>query len=318
MPTLACALCCLARASLAHAEEKDTVDFEWLAPEGCPSAGFVRTEIDSLLGGTARDRARQDLTVQATVERGALWLVTLETRSGTTAGHRTIEAVTCQALASATALIVALMIDPEAVAARAGKVKEKEPSPPPATVPEPAPPPPRTERATFGLAGIVAAGNLGVLPAPDVGIGAEIGLVRRHWRAELRASYGLRNVRSDPLTDASGAYGRFRVFAGTLAGCWMMLRAAVDLGPCAEAEFGVVHGEGVGPIEVASQYTPWFGLGAGGLVILKATSWLHFPLHADAVVPLWRPNFTFRYVDNPIFRAWPVGGRLTAGVEVQF
>jgi len=202
------------------------------------------------------------------------------------------------------------------VAARAGKVKE--PSPSPAAVPETAPPPLRAERDTFGLAGIVGAGNVGVLPAPDVGIGVEIGLVRRQWRAELRATYGLRNLRSDSLAAASGSYGRFRFFAGTLAGCWMMLRSAVDMGTCAEAEFGAVHGEGVGPIEVASQYTPWFGLGAGGVVIVKATSWLHFPLHADAVVPLWRPNFTFRYVDSPIFRAWPVGGRLTAGVEVQF
>jgi hypothetical protein len=35
------------------------------------------------------------------------------------------------------------------------------------------------------------------------------------------------------------------------------------------------------------------------------------------VVPLWRPRFLFRE-RSPIFRAWPVGGRLTAGVEAQF
>jgi hypothetical protein len=58
-------------------------------------------------------------------------------------------------------------------------------------------------------------------------------------------------------------------------------------------------------------------LGAGGAVVFKATSWLHIPVHAGAVVPLWRPTYVFRY-DSQIFRAWPVGGRLTVGVEAQF
>jgi hypothetical protein len=83
-------------------------------------------------------------------------------------------------------------------------------------------------------------------------------------------------------------------------------------------EFGSVQGEGVGQLEVASKNTPWFGAGVGGAVIFKATSWLQFPIHADAVVPLWRPNYVFRNADSPIFRAWPVGGRLTAGVETRF
>jgi hypothetical protein len=126
------------------------------------------------------------------------------------------------------------------------------------------------------------------------------------------------NVSSDPLPEASSAYGRFRFFAGTLAGCWVAGRAVVDLGPCAEAEFGVVHGEGVGQLQVATENSPWFALGAGGALILKATSWLQFPVHADAVVPLWRPNYVFRNVDSPIFRTWPVGGRLSVGVEAQF
>jgi hypothetical protein len=281
----------------------------------------VQAEIDELLGGAARDRAREHLSVRATVEHGSLWLVTLETQSGTASGHRTIEAVTCQGLASATALIVALMIDPDAVAAHAGKGKEKEPSPPPAPAPAPAaaaPSPPRAARATFGLAGLGAAGNLGVLPGPDVGLGATVGLRRGHWRVELRAAYGPREVRSEPLPDPSGGYGRFRFFAGTLAGCWTMLQSGVDAGPCAEAEIGAVYGEGSHASQNTSETTPWFGLGAGGVVVIKATPWLHFPLHADAVFPLWRQNFVFRNVDTPIFRARPVGGRLTAGVEVQF
>ena len=309
-----------AHAYTARAEDKGSVHFVWIAPEGCPSESSVSAEIDDLLGGAARHRSREDLNVRATVERAALWLVTLQTTSSATSGHRSIEATTCQGLANATALIVALMIDPDAVAARAGKVKEPDGARPPVAPPvsAPAPPTPLFEPTTFGLAGIGATGNLGVLPAADVGVGAELGLVHRSWRVELRGSYGLRNVRSDALGDSAGAYGRFRFFSGVLFGCWMSIRSSVDLGPCLEVEFGALRGEGIGASPNASETTPWFALGTGGAVVFKATRWLHFPLHADAVVPLWRPNFGFRNVDTPIFRARPVGARLTAGVELPF
>jgi hypothetical protein len=319
LPTLV--LCLAGQARLASAQ--NNVDFAWVAPEGCPSQSSVTTEIETLLGGTS-ERAQQKLSVRATVERGPLWLVTLETRSAEATGHRTLEAVTCQALASATALIVALMIDPDAVAAQAKKAKPPEPIPQPAVPPPapaalaPAPPGPPTARNTFVLAGLGASGSLGVLPGPDLDLTAALGVSHGPWRVELRGAYGVRTVNSDPLAQASDAYGRFRFIAGTLAGCWVLSWAAVDLGPCADAEFGVVSGEGVGQLEVASENTPWLGLGAGGALVLKATSWLHFPVHADAIVPLSRPNFVFRNVDSPIFRSWPVGGRLSAGVEVQF
>jgi len=308
--------------SLARAQAPATFAFAWGAPEGCPSAALVQAEIDNLLGGAAGDRVRQDLTVKATVEHLALWQVTLATQSGTTSGHRTIEAGTCQGLASATALIVALMIDPDAVAAHTGKAKEpsSEPLPAPTAAPAPTPPPPRPARTTFGLAGLGAAGHLGVLPGPDVGLGATVGMARGHWRVELRGAYGPREVRSEALADAGGAYGRFRFFAGTLAGCWLRLATVVDVGPCAEAEIGAVHGEGSGADSPISKTTPWLGLGAGGVLLLKATAWLRFPVHADVVAPLWRPQFVWSNVnaDRPIFRAAPVGGRLTAGAELQF
>jgi len=307
--------------SAARAQAPASFAFAWGAPEGCPSAAAVQAEIDNLLGGAAGDRVRQDLAVQATVEHLALWQVTLETQSGMISGHRTIEAGTCQGLASATALIVALMIDPDAVAAHASQAKAASPEVPPIpATPAPAPAPPRPARATFVLAGLGAAGHLGVLPGPDVGIGATIGLLRGQWRVELRGAYGPRQVPSDALADAPNVHGKFRFFAGTLAGCWLRLGRVVDLGPCAEAEIGAVHGEGAGADRIIAQTTPWFGLGAGGVAVLKATPWLRFPIHLDAVAPLWRPHFVWSNVEanRPIFRAAPVGGRLIAGAELQF
>jgi hypothetical protein len=95
-------------------------------------------------------------------------------------------------------------------------------------------------------------------------------------------------------------------------------RPLLELGPCADAEFGAVRGEGIGATHTTSHTSPWVGVGAGGLLAIKATQWLYFPVHADAVIPLWRPRFVFQNVQAPIFRSWSVGGRLTAGVELRF
>jgi hypothetical protein len=319
LASLAVACCALAWPTAGRAEGRGTFDFAWIAPDGCPSPVAVRAEIDALLKGAARSLPRENLTVQATVERGALWLVTLETQSGTSRGHRRIEAATCQGLANATALIVALMIDPDAVAARGSESEASEPPPVAVAVePEAGQPRPRSPRATFGLAGLCATGSLGILPAPDVGVGAHIGLLRRHFRVELRGAFGAREVRSAGLAVPPGAYGRFRSYSALAAGCWAAVWPAIELGPCANLELGLLHGVGVGASQTATRNAAWFALGAGGMVVVKATPRLHFPVHLDAMVPLLRPNFVFTNVEGRIFRPWLVGMRLTLGVELQF
>ncbi len=261
--------------------------------------------------------------MRATVARESVWLVTLDTASKTASGHRAIEATTCQGLANATALIVALMIDPDAVAARSGKAKGNEsapysPSPPAVPEPEPSTPRVRGRRATHGFVGATAAGDMGVLPASDVGVSISAGIVRAHWRAEACAAYSPRWVQSETMADPPGAYGRFSFVTGTLEGCMTFARPHLEIGPCASMEFGAVRGQGVGASRTTRSSSPWLGLGVGGLLSIKANGWLYFPIHADAVLPLWRPNYVFQNVQTPIFQSWPVGGRLTAGVELRF
>jgi hypothetical protein len=308
----------------ARADEGDGFIFSWRSPEGCPAASAVEVEIDNLLGGPAAARARDSLRVRATVERGVQWFVTLETESKSASGHRTIEAATCLGLANATALIVALMIDPDAVAARSGQVPvvapPMAPPAPPAVIPAPAPKKPSASsvRSTSVLAGAAASGNAGVLPSPDVGASLSVGVLGPRWRVEARAAYGLRWVHSDTLATPPGAFGRFSFLAGTLAGCWTFTQPRFEVGPCASVELGAVRGQGVGATQTTTQASPWFGLGAGVFTAIKANAWLFFPLHVDAVVPLWRPHYVFQNVPTPIFQSWFVGLRLTAGVELRF
>lgn len=91
----------------------------WEAPEGCPSEAAVRSAVDQLLGEGPPPPVH--MAARAVVERTAddRWLVHLTTVSDGTTGERVVDAASCPSLAKATALILALAIDPERVAAHA-------------------------------------------------------------------------------------------------------------------------------------------------------------------------------------------------------
>jgi hypothetical protein len=164
---------------------------------------------------------------------------------------------------------------------------------------------------------VAGTGHAGVLPAADIGLGAGLGLVAGPWRFELRAAYHPRAHDSESVA-AGTAYGRFRFAAATVAGCRMARGVRVQLGGCANAELGAVSGVGSGGLTNASKTTPWMGLGAGGAMVFVATSWLQFPLHVDAVLPLWRPDYVFEGAARPVFRSALVGARVSLAAEAQF
>jgi hypothetical protein len=297
----------------------------WTAPEGCPSQAEVEAEVDRLLGGPASSRSQRRFRVRASVTREAAWQVVLDTSSDESNGHRTLEAASCEGLANATALIVALMIDPSAATAPREPPKPESRARPATDVAAPPPPTPapatvqRPGRASTLLIGAVASGNAGVLPSPDLEVAGAAGIVGQHWRLELRGAYGPRQVKSDTLATTPGAHGEFQaMFLGTLTGCLTTSPARTELGACLSVEGGVIHGRGVGASTTEERSQPWFGVGAGAFYALRAGRHLAFPVHVDAVVPIWRPTYVFTHEPSPIFRPWPVGGRLTVSAEWRF
>ncbi|MCB9611040.1 MAG: hypothetical protein H6721_02265 [Sandaracinus sp.] len=125
-----------------------SADFSWSAPEECPSEAVLRGEVERLLGGPLGDDTPD---VRARVSRrGESWRLRL--RVGTE-GERRLEARTCTLLAEATALIVALAIDPVRVV-ETTEVRTESPSelaPPMASPVEgpPVEPPTETTDETF-------------------------------------------------------------------------------------------------------------------------------------------------------------------------
>lgn len=134
------------------------VVLRWSAPAECSSASEVVAEVDRILGPSGARPARPvEVDAKVTGASGA-YTVRVETASADGPRVRTLQGHTCAALADATALLIALVIDPSAVppAPRAVVVPASpEPAPSgspdaggPSTPPAPTPAPPNAPAAT--------------------------------------------------------------------------------------------------------------------------------------------------------------------------
>jgi hypothetical protein len=296
--------------------EAGAFTLSWQAPSGCPSHDELRAGIARLLGGDIRVPQGGDIKARAVVAHGQTWSLAIETELAGRPGRRSIEAASCQELADATALIIALMIDPDAVAAHATQPRLVAPPPPAQTAPAP-----QQERRTIQyLVGIHAAGSQGTLPSVDAGLGGGIGLAGRLWRVELRGTYGLRRDQhaGAPPPAPPLSYGQFNFAAAALAGCLNLGREGVAFGPCADAELGVVSAKGFGVSQSLPANTAWLALGAGVYAAVSLGPHLSLPLHLDVLAPLRRSEFVFKNVPGRVFQAPVVGGRICAGIELHF
>ena len=295
----------------AHAELPNAGQLllHWSAPMGCPSPADVRDSVARLLGGNLDIPAGRTIEVKATVTQGQTWRVELAAGADQQGRERWLEAPSCAGLADATALIVALMIDPSAVAAESQPARK---------VASPSPPANREVLPmSFGI-GVLGVAGLGILPGLDAGIGGSLALLRGAWRFDLRASYGLRRDRMVTVSSPPAAYGTFN-YTGFVAGvCRNFAWLRVDLGACAEVEFGLLSAKGHNLTQGLSAVTPWFGLGPGGYLAIHAGRNISFPLRAALIVPITRPEFVISPAEQRVYRVAPLCGNVSLGSELRF
>jgi hypothetical protein len=342
----------LAASSPARAAGGDRVVLRWSAPEGCPDASRVTREIDRLLGEES-PRPAVPLDVSATVTAGADgdFKVRLETHGEGGVRVREIRGESCNAVADATALSIALVIDPDAVA-RAKPAPPPDapappppsppppvvpapppPSPPPRLVPPPAPAPPlpappapigaapadaaqgRARRPTFALQAWGAA-DAGSLPGISFAVGGEAAVLVGDFRVELGG--GVWVDRPATLAQMPSAGGNIGLAVGSAGACWLPLRGPrIQVGPCLGLEVGRLHAEGFGVTSEGSGSSLWSALRGGGLLAWSPLSWLAALIRLDAAVPFARPTFSLTGL-GAVYRSSPVVGRATTGVEVRF
>ena len=168
----------------------------WNAPDECPGIAELKAEIRRVAGQVPPPSER--LSADVTVKRGPGngWLLTLVTKAGERAGERRLAGSDCAELMHAAALVLALMINPQASVAA--------PSPPP---PPPSPPPPPVEpERHFAVGADVVVGN-GALPGVAPGLGIRLAAGGSALSAELRASlWASRSIASTTDANAGGSF----------------------------------------------------------------------------------------------------------------
>lgn len=326
----------------AWADGPAALDLVWEAPADCPDAASVEREVRRLLGPApppSGDPAKAAAAVSP-LEHG--WRVVLLTEVHGVHGQRTLEARSCEGLAHATALVLALTIDPQAVAretdggettsevARGTReaLREDETTsaaaiplvaPPPAASTRPSTSPSRAERgpssSTFAVgAGVVA--GVGALPglafAPEIAAGWSNG----RWRIDLAGAYF---PPTRALVDATRG-GEFRLVTGSARACrtWAWANGAFELGPCIAFEGGVMTGQGVGIRLPGAVDAPWLATRAGAwgaLRLAETFAWLVLALEAE--VPLTRDRFAVDGLGT-VHHPSALTGRASFGAEARF
>jgi hypothetical protein len=278
----------------------------WSAPAECPSGDDVTHEVQRILAGdaTRRATARADVA-QLGAER---WEVRLVTDVDGVPGERTLEASSCTQLASATALILAWVLDPT----RASGGEPPQPSVPPPSSSSQAGP----VRAAFAIGG---AADVGLLPRAGAAIEIAGGVLVGPVRLE---AFGADWFAQDAVA-ANSEGTHIRLLEGGFQGCLRgRFGERIELGPCLGAGFVYATSDGFG------EKTPFSGqTSTWGIAQALALAGFHLagPIQAraslGAAVPLARPPFVVLGSQNTelvLHQPAPVCGRATLGVEVRF
>lgn len=266
---LVVALLCGAPASvLASTSFERALHLTWDAPNPCPGAAAVRSDVRRLVGPL--DGELPMLVAEAHVSyRNNRWQLTLSTNVDGTAGERELEGTSCEAVAESAAVLLALALNPKAPLTPAPDAEESEPS--------------------LGLsAGGVVGVGLGAMPslAPELGVAA-LGSVDRFWLALA----GTVSPRQQAHVEQQRQFGG-RLWLGSLRGslCWDALGDALRVSACGEMQVQRIEGLGTG-VENPDRGVVWWTSAGAALVgrWLLAEAW-ELQVRANGSLSLARPR----------------------------
>ncbi|HVY32311.1 MAG TPA: hypothetical protein VHB79_37500 [Polyangiaceae bacterium] len=338
---LACLACLSLLALASHAQgAQELLRFEWKAPDGCSTREQVLAHAEKLLGRAPEAALTEALALSAEISadprkpNGGFQLL-LSSRSATSTATRDVSADSCQELADAAALLLALTIDPNLKAdapAADGSFTDESNSAAPHTEAAAEPAPPNSEPAGVGHAPALPASR------DDERKRSE----RTHWLAG--AELGLLNRRLPGVSPGALVHGgiagrswlwllsvgffpaRHAGIAGSAAGGDLELGSlGTDVGysfafqslgvtPLAGVELDWLHGSGSGVARPASADLLLIGFEAGARVGLGVSrSWTVLGQGLVSVLAQ-RPRFVLDGLGE-VFRPEPWGVRFGLGAE---
>jgi hypothetical protein len=295
------------------------VDLTWNAPVDCPTRDEVTVEITRLLSASAESRVEVTARADVSHDQENRWHARLSVRTRDAHSERTLDAESCPAIASATAVIVALAVEggmPDRVSPSASQASKPEPASPSAAQP-------RGSQVVIGAAGVFDAGSLPLFaPGVEGSLGWATSWSRWRVRAVATGSF-FPSQDSAPLPDRSGApgeFGRFELFAAAARVCGSIVLGAVDVGPCLGAEADVMTGTRVRAALPTRNTGAWALAVGSALVSWSLTSHWAFVLRGEGFYAPSTPWFGLTSGANHIdvYRPSSTGARGALGLEVRF
>lgn len=315
----------------------EAVSLRWEAPPGCPEVSAVRRALAGYLGQEPAREVGAGVQAVARVtagEDGYRLSLRTETASGVTTRETTAE--DCVVLVDATALIVAIAVDPTTVLGRGDEPAEPKPpptprtEPPPGLTPEPTPEPEVPEVRPFGGGepppvdprrvrfGLRVGGGIdgGVFPGPAGGLRLVGAVLGARWRAELSGDYWFPRT---AIAEA-GIGGRISGGLGGVRGCGVpgIDRVGLEFPVCGGLEAGLLRGDPVGDRVDAPETSrqPWLAADASAALVWVPRRFLALFVQAELVVPIIRAGFAVGDVE--VHRAGSIAGRGLLGLEARF
>lgn len=323
-----------------------SVAIDWQAPGSCPTRESVESAVVEASGAAIAAADGASVVTETVVEAEADgFRATVSVRRGSSTDTRVLQTEDCVLLARAVAIVIAVALDPVAVATQFTPEPEPKPEPEPEpepitdplpiTAPEPitepepitdqppAPPPRRSSsREDLPLeygAGLALGVGGRVLPGAGVGFALSpfVGIRRVHARAVVQ--YWL--PRTQTLPNNLQAGGRFQ-----LAAAGVRLCPNVTFGPapdrvrlplCAGVDFGALLGSGAGDAVQAETNASAFWsavtLEAGAAVVIAPRVSLFAAF--EGAISLSRPRF-FLENGGELHESARFGPRGLIGIQV--
>jgi len=338
--TLVCAIgfATLALAGAGEPASVPTVQLDWVAPAECPS-------VDDVVAMAERNIATEGRGVHADaqVRRAQSGYRLRLTLHGNGEAHvREVDAESCQAVAEAAALLVAVASESRGAqpAVDASEVQPDAPAfvpPPPESnaddspaqsetaveataapredAARPSPPTPKRDRRLSGLVRLDGMLQLlRLLPGATAGVGLSGGIRGRRWRAEARARYAF----ARPVDDSAPLQGGadISLWTGGASGCYEPRFGRISLPLCGGASVGQMLASGRDVARPQDAVFPFAEVTAGGGATMAFTRTIALAVGIEGALSIVRPKF---HVEDrpPLFRAGAGATRVLAGLEVR-
>jgi hypothetical protein len=341
------------RLAFATPHDAGPLDLEWIAPSDCPTRDAVLDDVARILGPKKTEAAAARVAAHAVLFRGedARWHVVI-TVSGGGAGERTLEASSCEEVANAAALVLALRVDPTSFApemplpsppaaiasaippaeAPAPPFSEVPPTPPArAATEQPAPfsgaesppdrPPAPSSPSRDGiLIGTAVAGGVGALPSADLGV--EVTATLKRGRLRLEPLLGTSLVQHADVAGFTSQGASLRLARGGLRGCYAAIDLRLTLSGCVTGEVDWFWADGYGATTPENANAGEVAFGAGALATWRLTRSVVLRAQLEGLVVVSPPTFviddTAGNVTSQVYRPAALMGRAAMGAEVPF